>query len=53
MGGIEPPAQRFERHERQVLAPLAARAPFVQIRELRRRVLSDVCIVNQATHSGA
>ena len=40
----EPPAQRFERDERQALAPLAARAPFLQVRELTRRVHSDACI---------
>jgi hypothetical protein len=40
----EPPAQRFERDERQALTPLAARAPFLQVRELTRRVHSDACI---------
>ena len=40
----EPPAQRFERDERQALAPLAARAAFLQVRELARRVHSDACI---------
>lgn len=40
----EPPVQRFERDERQALAPLAARAPFLQVRELTRRVHSDACI---------
>jgi len=40
----EPPAQRFERDERQVLAPLASRAPFLQVHELTRRVHTDTCI---------
>lgn len=28
----EPPIDRFERHERRTLAPLAAKAPFLQVR---------------------
>ena len=40
----ESPAQRFERDEQQALTPLAARAPFLQVRELTRRVHSDACI---------
>jgi transposase len=40
----EPPALRFERDERQALIPLGARAPFLQVRELNRRVHSDACI---------
>jgi transposase len=40
----EPPAQRFERDERHKLMPLVARAPFLQVRELTRRVHSDACI---------
>ena len=40
----EPPIQRFERDERQALAPLGAKAPFLQVRELSRRVHSDACI---------
>jgi transposase len=40
----EPPVQRFERDERHTLMPLAARAPFLQVRELTRRVHSDACI---------
>lgn len=32
----EPPARRFERDERQALVPLAARALFLQVRELTR-----------------
>ena len=40
----EPPAQRFERDERRTLKPLEARAPFLQVRELTRRVHSDACV---------
>ncbi|MEJ8850736.1 IS21 family transposase [Variovorax rhizosphaerae] len=40
----EPPVQRFERDERHTLMPIAARAPFLQVRELTRRVHSDACI---------
>jgi transposase len=40
----EPPIARFERDERQALAPLAAKAPFLQVRELSRRVHTDACI---------
>jgi hypothetical protein len=40
----EPPITRFERDERQALAPLAAKAPFLQVRELSRRVHTDACI---------
>lgn len=40
----EPPIARFERDERQMLAPLAAKAPFLQVRELSRRVHTDACI---------
>jgi len=40
----EPPALRFERDERCMLTPLAAKAPFLQVRELTRRVHSDACI---------
>jgi transposase len=40
----EPPLERFERDERQALAPLAAKAPFLQVRELSRRVHTDACI---------
>jgi len=40
----EPPIARFERDERQTLAPLAAKAPFLQVRELSRRVHTDACI---------
>lgn len=40
----EPPIERFERDERSVLAPLATKAPFLQVRELIRRVHTDACI---------
>lgn len=40
----EPPIERFERDERRTLTPLAAKAPFLQVRELSRRVHSDACI---------
>lgn len=40
----ESPIARFERDERAVLRPLLAKAPFLQVRELSRRVHSDACI---------
>ena len=40
----EPPMARFERDERRTLAPLGAKAPFLQVRELKRRVHTDACI---------
>ena len=40
----EPPLQRFERSEAAALKPLAAKAPFLQVRELTRRVHTDACI---------
>lgn len=40
----EPPIDRFERDERRTLVPLAAKAPFLQVRELSRRVHTDACI---------
>jgi len=40
----EPPIARFERDECQALAPLVAKAPFLQVRELSRRVHTDACI---------
>jgi transposase len=39
----EPPLVRFER-EAVALRPLSARAPFLQVRELVRRVHTDACI---------
>jgi transposase len=40
----EVPVQHFERDERRTLRPLEARAPFLQVRELSRRVHSDACV---------
>jgi transposase len=40
----EPPIERFAREERSALRPLAAKAPFLQVRELTRRVHSDACV---------
>lgn len=40
----EPPIERFERDERATLKPLQAKAPFLQVRELTRRVHTDACI---------
>lgn len=40
----EPPIERFERDERHTLVPLAARAPFLQVREVTRRIHNDACI---------
>jgi hypothetical protein len=40
----EPPIERFERDECATLRPLQAKAPFLQVRELARRVHTDACI---------
>jgi len=40
----EAPLARFERTETAALKPLAAKAPFLQVRELTRRVHTDACI---------
>ncbi len=40
----EPPEVRFERDERSALKPLPAKAPFLQVREITRRVHTDACI---------
>ena len=40
----EPPIERFERDERSALRPLNGRSPFLQVRELSRRVHTDACI---------
>ena len=40
----EPPLARFERDEAAALKPLPAKAPFLQVRELSRRVHTDACI---------
>jgi transposase len=39
----EAPIERFERDERAALRPLA-KAPFLQVRELTRRVQTDACV---------
>jgi transposase len=40
----EPPLVRFDRDEQARLKPLPGKAPFLQVRELTRRVHSDACI---------
>lgn len=40
----EQPIERFERDERRALRPLPSKAPFLQVRELVRRVHTDACI---------
>lgn len=40
----EAPLARFERDERAALRPRVARAPFLQVRELTRRVHTDACV---------
>lgn len=40
----QPPIERFERDERRALRPLPNKAPFLQVRELVRRVHTDACI---------
>jgi transposase len=40
----EAPMVRYERDERRMLKPLPAKAPFLQVRELVRRVHTDACI---------
>lgn len=40
----EIPLARFDRDERSALKPIAGKAPFLQVRELSRRVHSDACI---------
>jgi transposase len=40
----EVPLQHFERDEQHTLRPLEAKAPFLQVRELSRRVHSDACV---------
>jgi len=46
----ERPIERFVRDEVQVLRPLGGRAPFVQVRELVRRVHSDLCVELETNH---
>ena len=45
----ERPVERFAR-EADALKPLAGRAPFAPIRELRRRVASDACVEIDTNH---
>jgi len=40
----ETPELRFERHEQEALKPLPGKAPFLQVREITRRVHTDACI---------
>ena len=40
----EPLIARFKRDEQSVLKPLLGRAPFLQVREVSRRVHTDACI---------
>lgn len=40
----ELPIERFEREEQKALRPLPGKAPFLQVRELTRRVHSDSCV---------
>lgn len=40
----EPPVVRFGRDERAKLRPLQLKAPFLQVRELSRRVHNDACV---------
>ena len=40
----EAPVVRFERDERSALRPLPGKAPFLQVRELTRRVHTDACV---------
>jgi transposase len=46
----ERPLDRFLRDEAKALRPLGAKAPFVQARELVRRVHSDLCVELETNH---
>lgn len=46
----ERPLDRFLREEVQALRPLMGRAPFVQAREMVRRVHSDLCVELETNH---
>ena len=46
----ERPLDRFLREEVQALHPLGEKAPFVQVRELVRRVHSDLCVELETNH---
>lgn len=46
----ERPIERFLRDEVHVLRPLGGKAPFVQVREVVRRVHSDLCVELETNH---
>jgi hypothetical protein len=46
----EKPIERFRREEAAALRPLEGRPPFVQARELTRRVHKDLCIEVDTNH---
>jgi transposase len=46
----ERPIDRFEAAEAQALSPLDGKAPFLQIRELSRRVHTDACVEVDTHH---
>ena len=46
----ERPLDRFLRDEAKVLRPLKAKPPFVQVRELVRRVHTDLCVELETNH---
>ena len=46
----ERPIDRFAREEAAALQPLEGRAPFVQLRELQRRVQTDLCVEVDTNH---
>ena len=46
----ERPIDRFVASEAKALAPLAGRAPFLQVRELTRRVHTDACVEVDTHH---
>ncbi len=41
----EKPIERFQQAEREALAPIDGRVPFLQVRELQRIVHADACVV--------
>ena len=46
----ERPIERFQREEASALATLDGRPPFVQYRELQRRVQRDLCVEVDTNH---
>jgi hypothetical protein len=46
----ERPLDRFLREEAKALRPVGGKAPFVQARELARRVHSDLCVELETNH---